>query len=275
MGIHGKKSKFAIATAMLAVAVFVCVSLAGEKKHEKELSIGERFHHESSLTWRGVLGDMFGTKPKKPPQYKTYPGVKKIKLPKPEYKGMTVEEAIKNRRSVRNYSTKAISKAQLSQLLFTAQGETGKMYGQALRSAPSAGALYPFEIYVVVNNVQDVPQGIYHYCVLEHSLEQLKAGDFSGKITDAGLEQEMLGDAGVTFVLSAIFERVRCKYGERGFRYVYIEAGHISQNIYLQSVSLGLGSVCAGAFLDEKVNQVIDVDGRKEAAIYLHAVGSL
>jgi SagB-type dehydrogenase family enzyme len=85
----------------------------------------------------------------------------------------------------------------------------------------------------------------------------------------------MLGDAGVTFVLSAIFDRVRCKYGERGFRYVYIEAGHISQNIYLQAVSSGLGSVCAGAFLDEKVNQVIDVDGRKEAAIYLHAVGSL
>ena len=84
----------------------------------------------------------------------------------------------------------------------------------------------------------------------------------------------MLGDAAVTFVLSAIFDRLRCKYGERGFRYAYIEAGHISQNIYLESVSLGLGSVCVGAFLDEKVNQLIGVDGRKEAAIYLHAVGA-
>ncbi len=120
MGIHGKKSKFAIATVMLAVAAFVCVSLAGQKKHERKLSIGERFHHETSLTWWAVLGDVFGAKPKKPPQYKTYPGVKKVKLPKPEYKGITVEEAIKKRRSVRNYSTKAISKAQLSQLLFAA-----------------------------------------------------------------------------------------------------------------------------------------------------------
>jgi SagB-type dehydrogenase family enzyme len=85
----------------------------------------------------------------------------------------------------------------------------------------------------------------------------------------------MLGDAGVTFVLSAVFDRVRHKYGERGYRYTYIEAGHISQNLYLQSISLGLGSVCAGAFLDEKVNKLIGVDGRTEAVIYLHAVGSL
>ena len=85
----------------------------------------------------------------------------------------------------------------------------------------------------------------------------------------------MLGDAAVTFVLSAIFGRVRHKYGERGYLYVYMEAGHISQNIYLQAVSSGLGSVCAGAFSDEKVHRLIDVDGRKEAAVYLHAVGAL
>jgi SagB-type dehydrogenase family enzyme len=275
MGIWKKMGKFVIATVMLAMVVFVCVSLAREKQGEKERSIGERFHHETSSTWRGVIGDMFRTKPKKPPQYKTYPGSKKVELPKPKYHGLTVEEAIEKRRSIRNYSKQAISMAQLSQLLFAAQGITGKMYDRVLRSAPSAGALYPFEIYAVVNNVQDLPQGIYHYSVLDHALELVKAGDFSGKITDAGLEQEMLGDAGVTFVLSAIFDRVRCKYGERGFRYAYIEAGHISQNIYLQAVSLGQGSVCAGAFLDEKVNQLIGVDGNKEAAIYLHAVGSL
>ncbi len=275
MGIRKKMGKFVSATVMLAVVASVCVLPAQEKKYEKKLSIGERFHHETSSTWRGVLGDMFRTKPKKPPQYKTYPSSKKIELPKPKYRGMVLEEAIEKRRSIRNYSKQAISMAQLSQLLFAAQGVTGKMYDRVLRSAPSAGALYPFEIYIVVNNVQDLPQGIYHYSVLDHGLELVKAGDFSGKITDAGLEQEMLGDAGVTFVLSAIFDRVRCKFGERGFRYVYIEAGHISQNIYLQAVSLGQGSVCAGVFLDEKVNQLIGVDGSKEAAIYLHAVGSL
>jgi SagB-type dehydrogenase family enzyme len=248
---------------------------ARKKENKKQLSIGERFHYETSMTWRGVLGDMFGAKPKKPPQYKTYPNSEKVKLPKPKYRGMLLEQTIEQRRSIRNYSKKPISLTQLSQLLFAAQGVTGKMYGQPLRSAPSAGALYTFEIYIFANNIQALPRGIYHYSILDHALELVKAGDFRRKITDAGLEQEMLGDAAVTFVLSAIFDRLRHKYGERGFRYAYIEAGHISQNIYLQSVSLGLGSVCVGAFLDEKVNQLIGVDGRKEAAIYLHAVGAL
>lgn len=269
-----KMNKLALTITALIVLAFVG-GLFARQKEQKELSIGERFHHETSLSWRGTLGDMFRSKPKQPPLYKTYPDSKNVKLPKPDYRGMTLEEAIEKRRSVRNYSKKPITTEQLSQLLFAAQGLTGKMYGRSLRSAPSAGALYPFEIYIVVNNVQDLPRGIYHYSILDHALELVKAGDFRGRIVDAGAQQEMLGDAAVTFVLSAIFDRVRHKYGERGFRYVYMEAGHISQNLYLQAVSLELGSVCVGAFFDEKVNQLIDVDGRKEAAIHLHAVGAL
>lgn len=267
--------KISVLMPIVALLAFVCILLAQDKDPKEKLSIGERFHYETAQTWKGVIGDMFRSKPKMPPQYKTYPGSKKMELPKPEYRGITLEEAIEKRRSVRNYSDKAITMAQLSQLIFAAQGVTGHMYGKALRTAPSAGALYPFEVYVVVNNVEDLPRGIYHYSVLDHVLELVKDGDFRSKITNAGLQQEMLGDAGVTFVLSAIFDRVRHKYGERGYRYTYIEAGHISQNLYLQSVSLGLGSVCAGAFLDEKVNKLIGVDGRAEAVIYLHAVGCL
>jgi SagB-type dehydrogenase family enzyme len=276
MDILRRIGKFTATTALLIVLIFVGILLAQQKEQEKkEVSIGERFHRETSLTWQGVGGDMFCSKPKEPPQYKVYPGASKIELPRPEYTGITVEDALKKRRSVRNYSTKPISKAQLSQLLFAAQGVTGKMYGKAFRTAPSAGALYPFEVYVIANNVQDLPQGIYHYSVLDHTLEPVKSGDFRSQIIDAGIGQQMLGDAGVTFVLSAIFDRVRYKYGERGCRYVYMEAGHISQNIYLQVVSLGLGSVCIGAFSDEKVNKLIDVDGWKEAVIYLHPVGTL
>ncbi|MFQ5962804.1 MAG: SagB/ThcOx family dehydrogenase [Candidatus Scalinduaceae bacterium] len=266
----------------LSIKIFIFVLLAITSRStaysedvEKELSIGERFHHETSLTWRGVIGDLFRIKPKKPSQYKDYADAKVIELPKPEYRGTSVEEAIEKRRSVRNYSKKPITISQLSQLLFSAQGITGKIYGQPLRTAPSAGALYPFEIYVIANNVEGLPQGIYHYAVLNHALELVKSGDFRKEVTSAGLKQEMLGDADVTFVLSAIFNRVRHKYGERGFRYVYIEAGHISQNIYLQATSLGLGSVSVGAFLDNELNQLIDVDGKKEAVIYLHAVGTL
>jgi SagB-type dehydrogenase family enzyme len=260
---------------LLIILIFVCILLAQQKEQEKGVSIGERFHKETSLPWQGVGGERFRATPEQPSQYKVYTDANKIELPKPEYIGMTVEEAIKKRRSVRNYSTKPINKAQLSQLLFAAQGVTGKMYGNALRTAPSAGALYPFEVYIIANNVQDLPQGIYHYSVLDHTLELVKPGDFHSQSVDAGLSQQTLGNAGVTFVLSAIFDRVRYKYGERGCRYVYMEAGHISQNIYLQAVSLGLGSVCAGAFSDEKVNKLIDVDGWKEAVIYLHAVGTL
>lgn len=244
--------------------------------YSKELSsIGERFHHETFLTWHGVIGDLFRGKPEKPPPYKQYPDSESIKLPEPAYQGMSLEKSIEKRRSVRNYSGKPLTLPQVSRLLFSAQGITGKIYDQPLRTAPSAGALYPFEIYIVANSVEGLVPGIYHYDVLNHSLELIKPGNFKKEITNAGLKQEMLGDANVVFVLSAIFDRIRYKYGERGFRYIYMEAGHISQNIYLQAVSLGLGSVSVGAFLDEEANRLIGIDGKKEAVIYLHAVGTL
>ncbi len=264
---------FHIVTAIIVLLTTTFIPIVYSEN--KELSIGESFHYETSLTWRGVLGDLIRIKPENPPQYKNYTDTMTIKLPKPEYQGIPLEEAIGKRRSVRNYSRKPITMFQLSQLVFSAQGTTGKMYGQPLRTTPSAGALYPFEIYVITNNVDTLDQGIYHYGVLNHTLELVESGDFRKEITSAGLKQEMLGDSDVVFVLSAVFDRTRHKYGERGFRYVYIEAGHISQNIYLQAVSLGLGSVSVGAFLDNEVNQLISVDGQKEAVIYLHAVGTL
>ncbi len=240
---------------------------------KEELSIGERFHKDTSLTWRGAIVGIFRKKPAKPPQYKGYPGAKQIKLPEPAHKGMPVEEAIKKRRSRRVYSGKPLTLSQLSQLVFAAQGVTGKSFGQALRTAPSAGALYPFNVYLVVNNIDGLKKGLYHYAVTEHALRLVKEGDFRKKIIKAGLDQRMLGDSGVTFVLTSIFDRVRHKYGERGYRYAYMESGHISQNISLQAVSLGLGSVTVGAFIDEAVNDLLGIDGVYEAAIYLHAVG--
>lgn len=275
MNYRQKITTFAIPTILVFYLVFCNVQLVMGQDPQKELSIGENFYQETSLTWLSVVGDVFSSKPKKPSLYKTYPGVKVIKLPKPVYKGIAFEETIKKRRSVRNYTKKPLNIQQLSQLLFAAQGITGEMYDKPLRSAPSAGALYPIEIYIVVNNVKELSQGIYHYAVRNHELELVKEGDFSSEITDAGLEQDMLGEADVAFVISAIFDRVRHKYGERGVRYAYIEAGHVSQNIYLQGVSLGLGSVSVGAFFDEKVNQLIGVDGIKEAVIYMHAIGTI
>jgi SagB-type dehydrogenase family enzyme len=185
-----------------------------------------------------------------------------------------LEESIARRRSRRNYAKHPLTLAQLSQLLFAAQGITGEYRGRLLRSTPSAGALYPMEIYPVVNNVSGLKSGIYHYAVREHSLEFIKSGDFRRQITKACLDQEMAGDAQVAFVLSCIFSRVCYKYGERGYRYGLIEAGHIGQNIYLEATSLGLGAVAMGAFYDDKLNELLEIDGENEAAIYVLAVGS-
>ncbi len=198
-----------------------------------------------------------------------------VKLPRPQYKGISLEEAIGQRRSIREFSSQAITLEQLSQLLHSVQGITGKMYGFSLRAAPSAGATYPFKIYVAVKEMKGLSQGIYHYVVEKHALELVKVGDFGKEIANAGLDQDMLDRAQAVFALSAVFHRTQDRYGKRGLRYIYMEAGHISQNIYLQATSLGLGSVSIGAFLDDEMNQLFGVDGKKESIVYLHAVGSI
>ena len=269
------KEKILRISLSLFVAIVIIIGTRAWGEENKKPSLGERFHSATSLTWSGALADLLRAKPRLPPLYKDYPGTKKISLPSPDYRGMVFEDAIKKRRSVREYSSRPLELNKVSQILFSAQGLTGSLHGRPVRAAPSAGALYPVEVYVIVNNVEGLQKGIYHYSVLDHALELIKVGDFRNAITSAGLKQEMLGDSGVTFVLSAIFDRTRHKYGERGIRYVYMEGGHISQNISLQAVSLGLGSVSVGAFLDHKINELIGLDGRREAAIYLHSVGSL
>ena len=198
-----------------------------------------------------------------------------ISLPKPDFFGEPLENTIQKRRSIRNYTDSKLTLLELSQLLFSAQGMTGYEQGYALRTPPSAGALYPLEIYAVVMRVEGMEPGIYHYVTGSHGLELVKSGDFKRGLIDAALGQEMVGEAAVTFIISAVFDRMTFKYGERGFRYVYIEAGHVSQNLFLQSTSLGLGSVCVGAFYDDKMNALIGVDGTDEAVIYLHSVGGI
>ncbi len=236
-------------------------------------TIGEKFHEDTKHTWTQIFKEIIMSKPARPPEFKEYPKLPKVKLPNPKFRGISIEEALRKRRSIREYSKKSLTLSEMSQLLWAAQGITGKIYGTFLRTAPSAGALYPFEIYIFVNNVDDLKNGIYHFSLREHSIVLIKEGDFRDKLLRASLEQEMVRDAAAVFVLSAIFDRTRSKYGERGYRYVYMEAGHISQNIYLQATSLGLGTVVVGAFADDKINELIGIDGRKEAVIAIQPVG--
>jgi SagB-type dehydrogenase family enzyme len=238
-------------------------------------TVGERFHRETSHSVSNALASVFSRKPEKPPAAKIYDKAEVVKLPEAEPGGMTLEQALASRRSVRTYSDEPLTLKQLSRVLFAAQGVTQEGFGHGLRTAPSAGATYPFEVYAVVNSVKDLDRGIYHYRISDHALELVKKGDYRAAIAKAGLGQDMLAQAAVVLALTAVFDRTRFKYGERGYRYVYMEAGHIAQNVALQSVSLGLGSVCAGAFYDDDLNALLGVDGVHEAAIYLEAVGSL
>jgi len=198
-----------------------------------------------------------------------------ISLPEPDMKGMRLEETILARRSIRRYSTQPLSLEELSQLLFAAQGITGQHGSFSLRASPSAGALYPIELYAVINNVRDLQPGLYHYLPRQHSLLTIKKGDLRSEISPACLDQNFVGQAGVALVMTAIYSRTTGRYGERGVRYVHMEAGHISQNIYLQSTSLGLGSVAVGAFRDKDLDNLLALSNEEQTAIYVHAVGKI
>jgi SagB-type dehydrogenase family enzyme len=214
-----------------------------------------------SLNWGGQPG-----------RYKTDPDAEQITLPDARgYRGLSLEEAIATRRSIRDYAPESLSLEGLSRLLYAAQGITDPRRG--FRAAPSAGALYPIETYAVAHDVAGLEPGLYHYAVADHALERLRVGNLRAQIMLAGIGQEMLGQAQVCFVLSAIFQRTRWKYRERTYRYVLLEAGHIGQNLYLAATSMGLGACAVGAFLDDELNDLLGLDGEEEAALYIISVG--
>jgi SagB-type dehydrogenase family enzyme len=146
--------------------------------------------------------------------------------------------------------------------------------GYEFRNVPSAGALYPIETYLFARNVQNLDTGLYHYNIKFHSLEELKTEDFSLYLVQACLGQKMLATAQVVFIWSAIFERSKWKYKQRAYRYVYLDCGHIAQNLALTSCALGLGSCQIGAFYDDELNNLIGLDGKKESVLYLSIVGN-
>jgi SagB-type dehydrogenase family enzyme len=235
--------------------------------------IGDRFQGETKYE-RGRLPAGYLDWRKKPGPYKVYPDAPRVKLPAPEIGGgMPVWEAISRRRSVRDFGRIPLSAAALSQLLWASQGVTRVMGEHALRTAPSAGALYPVETYISAQVVDGVAQGIYHYNVRNHELELLRPGDCRAAMAEAALDQGFLTEAAVVFAWTAVFARSKWKYKERAFRYVYLDAGHIAQNVALAAVALGLGSCQIAALYDDEVNALLGVDGKEESIIYMTAVG--
>ncbi len=194
-----------------------------------------------------------------------------VKLSIPEITGkMSVEEALQSRRSRRSYSQEPILLSEISQLCWAAQGITEKT--RSLRAAPSAGALYPIEILLVVGN-SELEEGIYQYIPATHTLMLKKRGDYRPGLCEASLDQKCIENAPVNFIIVGVFNRTEAKYGERGReRYVFMEAGHVAENIYLQAESLALSTVSIGAFYDDNIREVISLP-KEYTPIYIMPIG--
>lgn len=195
----------------------------------------------------------------------------RVKLPHPRPDGvMSVEKALRERRSVREYRKgRGMTMEEVSQLLWAAQGIT---HPDGLRTSPSAGAMYPLEIYLVSGDVQGLSSGVYRYDPLGHDLVETASGEKRKQLSVSSLDQAAVQDAPILIVVAAVFEKTTAKYGTRGVRYVYLEAGHVAQNVALQAVALGLACVTVAAFHDGEVKRAMSL-GEAEEVLYLIPVG--
>jgi SagB-type dehydrogenase family enzyme len=235
--------------------------------------IGERFQQETKYDrWR--MPECAIDWNRKPDPYKEYLDAKKVVLEKPQKCGdMSLHEAILRRKSLRRFVEVPIGPDVLSSLLWASSGIQRKEMGFEFRTAPSAGGLYPIETYIVVHRVEGLDQGVYHYNVRHHAVEEMKKGDFRPHIAQAALGQLMCAQAAIVIIWTAVFNRSKWKYKQRAYRYVYLDAGHMAQNLALAATSIGLGSCQVGALFDDEVNEILGLDGISESVLYMSVVG--
>ena len=195
---------------------------------------------------------------------------KPIPLPEPRYAGdVSVEQALRQRRSVRSYKDDPLDMSEISQILWSAQGITS---ARGFRTAPSAGALYPLELYVIAGNVKNLPAAIYKYTPRDHALLEIVSGDRRSDLSRAALRQGAIRKAPAVILFCAVYERTTGKYGQRGFRYVHMEVGHAAQNACLQAIALGLHTAVIGAFRDAEVKAIANLPAN-EQPLYFVPVG--
>jgi SagB-type dehydrogenase family enzyme len=213
----------------------------------------------------------------RPPRFKSFPRANRIRLPAGHFRvAQTVGAALQHRRSCREFALRRLPLTVLSQILYLSHGVRGvrDVEGEKVldRCSPSAGGLYPIELYVATQMVDGVPDGIHHYDARFHRLEQVLAGTFHHQLADLTIGQDMIRTANLVVVLTAIFRRTMWKYGVRGYRYAWLDAGHVGQNLYLAAGAMQLGAVTIGGFFDTEVNQLLQLPP-EESAIYLACVG--
>lgn len=199
-----------------------------------------------------------------------------IPLPMPRWESpLSFWQVLQKRRSIRDYKRVSLSLNELAHLLWATQGLTEKSHSPWYRTVPSAGALHPIDTYLVINRVEGISPGIYFFAVEDFSLIERRSGDFSKEIEAAALNQEMAAEAALVFVWVAVIPRASRKYRQRAYRYIYLDCGHIGQNLYLAATAMNLGCCTIGAFFDDEVNALVAVDGQEETAIYLATVGKI
>ncbi len=186
--------------------------------------------------------------------------------------GMSVTQALRERRSVRSYGPEPLSLQEIAQLLWAAQGISEP--AQGFRTAPSAGATFPLEVDLLVTGIPELRDGVYRYRPEGHRLELRVPGDRRGPLQDAAHGQSSIGQAPVVMVISGVIPRTARRYGARAERYVHMEAGHAGQNVYLQGTALGIGTVVIGAFRDDRVAAALNLD-RSEEPLYILPLGRL
>jgi SagB-type dehydrogenase family enzyme len=254
---------------------------------------GRTFQAETAYD-RETLEEVVPDWRSKPSLYKFYSYAPVTSLPSPtlregEDAGPDYFTIVGRRRTVRSFGATPLTLLELSRLLWASAGVTAAFItpqGQDFyRATPTAGALYPIETYVVVNKVEGLEPGLYHYRVAgldilerpiaegSHSLELLRAGDLRAEISEAALDQGLCGKAGATFIYTAVFARSEWKYRERSYRYFYLDAGHMAAQLSLAAVAQGLGTCQIAAFYDKDLNDLVGIDGQSEGALYLTAVG--
>lgn len=238
------------------------------------MNIGDQYQQKTKYARGETPGGSH--KLQMPDYYKSYPeSHPRIVLPKPLTNGgKALYELLVRRRSVRSYTQDVMPLQDLSQLLWAAGGISQGTGRHMFRTAPSAGALYPVETYILANNIDGLPKGVYHYEVGTHRLCQVRQGDYGEPLAQAALGQKMVMTAPCVFIWSAVVARSKWKYGERAYRYIYMDAGHIAANVALAAVSLELGTCQIAAFFDDEINDIVGLDGEEETVLYLTAAGT-
>lgn len=212
--------------------------------------------------------------------YETLPfeGYPITQLPQPSTLGsVSLADALVNRTSTRDLAPISLSLSNLGTLLHYGYGVTrdnhGTNFPRPFRTVPSGGALYPLEIFFHASNVEELPAGLYHYNPSLHHVRLLREGDETDCIAPSVVQPEVVRGTSVTIFLTAIFERSIFKYGDRGYRFVLIEAGHVAQNINLVATALGLGILNLGGFFDREIDELLGVDGVTHSTLYMLCIG--